>query len=830
MNADSYSKLTLILISVIITLYMLVDGITGDSVSKLATFSMLLLLLFAMVTGKFSELPKTAVNSIAISISAYFVIYTISLFYATTGQFALGVYSYYLGGIIVFFLTVMLVNRESSNTRTLLSLLACSTALSGIFSIDSASLGWLSGVLRNVLSALLKNDSLTLGGFEAGTRMTSILENPNVFASLTALGTFSAAYLFLSAQSKRQKHLSTGLLIVNAVSFLYCFSLGAMMGMFFSVVTFIASAGKEERSRVVYVILTTIAASFLSVFAGFSGMGKSGAIALLPLLSLLVFGFALFFLLRYMDSFTAKTASWGKRRIVILLVILVLLFSAGAGAAVSLSDSFTFQPGSGSLRRAVSLEPGDYELALSMSKEEGKAALLIESQNYGQASTHTSTVLYQGAPESSTSFTVPMDSNITFIEISAPNGTVVDRIAVTDEKGSIIKNVKPDYLLLPSFMANRLQGLLVNQNAAQRLVFFQDGLKIAAMSPIIGHGPGAFESKVLEVQDYYYETKTPHNHYIQTLDDTGVLGLLAFAAIMFFSAAALIRKAHSAENRALYSSLSAMLVMMIIHSAVEVTFFSGVYNMVAYLILGLISIHYGQKVEKTSPVVESAAGGTAASAGKGKPAAKGAENPRKKAVYATATDVVPSAVLRSALALFLIPLLIFIGQFAGQNTVKGAGAGGSTEKFMNSLKTGTILDFTNDNSYKSSFIITYTPEMPETYKATAEQYAQDLVDHNSFSSLSYAVSYYLKTNQLEKTYQIVNHRQSLLRYDKDAWNETFDFYREHMELATKANATPELALIKKYASAAYDQLKAYLETSPLDIKLSDENQGFVVGL
>ena len=84
--------------------------------------------------------------------------------------------------------------------------------------------------------------------------------------------------------------------------------------------------------------------------------------------------------------------------------------------------------------------------------------------------------------------------------------------------------VKLGYLLFPGFIANRIQGLWANQNAIQRLAFFQDGLRIYAQSPIIGSGLGSFEGQLFSVQDFYYETTYVHNHYIQVLLEMGFPG------------------------------------------------------------------------------------------------------------------------------------------------------------------------------------------------------------------------------------------------------------------------------------------------------------------
>lgn len=796
MKADKFSRAALIITFIIMTLFLLASGAPAYSVSKVPAVLLLVLLIYAIITGKYNNLPKNVITPVVISVAAYIIIYAISLFYATTGQFALTVFSYYLGGVSVFFLTLLLVNKSGENTRILLTLLSSSIGIGGIFSIDAASIRILTPALEKVLLSLLNLESISLGVFETGTRMTSIINNPNVFGSLAALGIFAAAYLFLSSSSKNDFRISSGLLIINAVSLLYCFSLGSLIGMFFAVVVFLAFAGKELRPKVVYVTLTTIIVSFISVFIGFAGMGKSSAIALLPLTSLLIFGVVLHFLLGYADNFTAKIAIIGGNKISIILLVVVLLITALSIAALNISKPYTFGPTDTVLRRAVTLEPGDYQLALDASDDKSLSNALIESQNYDQASTHTSAILFKGFLENgSASFTVPIDSNICFINITGVEGAVIEKIDITNVDGKIIESVNPDYLLLPTFMASRLQGIFVNENAAQRFVFFKDGLKIAAMSPIIGHGPGAFESNILSVQDYYYVTRGAHNHYIQTLDEVGVVGLLAFISIILFSIFALFKKLRTAENRALFSALSAMLIMIIIHTAIEVTFIYGIYNIVTFAIIGLISSNYSQKELSAKD--------------------------QKKA------PTLPAMTRYGALGICIVLLLINIGQLAAINTVKAAGNKGDVLEFLDALALGSTLDFTNDVSYKTSFISTYSLNLPEEYYIKSEGFAQDLKKHNSFGTLTELVNYYIKTGNNEEAYQTLNSRQALLRYDADAWNQTFDFYRAKMEEASSAaDPAKEAGLVSDYAGAAFKQLDTYLAESPLDIPISEENEAF----
>lgn len=800
LKTDSYSKFILTAIFCIMTVFLLLSGamVPGASLIKVPTFLMILLLFYSLVSGKFNELTKTVITPLMISVSAYLVIYIVSLFYASTGQFALTVFSYYAGGVALFFLTVLLVNRQSANGRYLLGIMASSIAVSGIFSIDAASTRILTRGLEWLVASLFKLDVVTIGGFEAGTRMISVVGNPNVFGSLAALGTLASCYLFLSSTDKKERFFIVTLLSVNYVSMLYCFSLGSLLSMFFAIIVLFLAAGKEARPKVVYVTLATILTAFLSVGFGFLGMGKTGPITILPLAALIFSTILLYWMLRFADGVAEKVATMDRKKIFIILITLLFIIMLVLGSALTLSKPYTFSSADAPIKRAVTLEPGSYQLEIQ-STGSPLSRILIESQSYQQASTQTSTVLFDSTDLSQPiDFKVPIDSEICFLYVYSEPVAVITGINVLDQTGTKIETIKPGYLLLPDFMANRLQGIFVNENAAQRLVFFQDGMKIAAMNPIIGLGPGAFESNVLTVQNYYYVTTTPHNHYIQTLDETGIIGLIAFLLIFVLSFIALFKKRKNDESRALYCVLFSMLAMIITHTMIEVTFAHGIYNMCVYLILGLVSGVYGQ-VTLT-------------------------EKEKKKAV------ILPTYSKVGALSICLLLLIIYTGQFAAMQLVNKAGKSGDLVTFLNTLKSGMILDFSNDVSYKTSYINAYQAGLPEEYLLTSLNYAKDLEKHSSFGTMTELVNYYLKIGQNEDAYRCLNTRITLMRYDEKAWNETFDLYRAHLSEMIQLQDQAGIQLLQQYTVAASALLDDYLKESPLGINLSGENKEFISSL
>ena len=174
----------------------------------------------------------------------------------------------------------------------------------------------------------------------------------------------------------------------------------------------------------------------------------------------------------------------------------------------------------GSLSRAVYPDAGAYTVAA----EGADASVLIYSQNDAELMMHTQTRLYSGALDGA-AFTVPADSRVVWFRLSGDGALS----SVTLSDGT---KLPLGYKLLPGFAANRLQGLRANQNVIQRFVFFRDGLRLWAKSPVLGWGVGGVEGQLTSVQRFYYESKYIHNQFIQIMDEAGIPGLLTFAAML----------------------------------------------------------------------------------------------------------------------------------------------------------------------------------------------------------------------------------------------------------------------------------------------------------
>lgn len=87
------------------------------------------------------------------------------------------------------------------------------------------------------------------------------------------------------------------------------------------------------------------------------------------------------------------------------------------------------------------------------------------------------------------------------------------------------------YTLLPDNIANRLQkNIFEDSSFLLRLQYDIDGWTLFKESPLAGHGLGATEGLLTSVQPFFYESLYLHNHLLQVMDETGLLGLAAFWA------------------------------------------------------------------------------------------------------------------------------------------------------------------------------------------------------------------------------------------------------------------------------------------------------------
>ena len=700
----------------------------------------------------------------------------ISTFYAVSGKFALSEFLKLLIAYCLFLIGIAFARKGADTGRTIASLLETCSALAGLFSIDLLSTRLLSTPLLGLLG-LFSADYAGLSGVEAGVRMTSIFVNPNTFAGFVGIGVLLSLGLANSAQRQGERRFHQVCLFVNALSFVLAFSMGASGMICLAFLAFLLLERMERRTSLLILMVETLFVTLLATIpTSLTGFGAWSGFQPVPLLCTAAGALLLCALDQLVGQRAAAMLEGHGKAAVALVCAIAAALGVYAALAVNVTGGVSLDAG-GSLRRADYPAPGSYTLEVDAG---GDLQIRIESQNQRETMMHTSTVLYDG-PASGAAFTVPDDSLVAYFNFWTQAGGRLESAAYRGDAGE--GSLKLGYKLLPSFISNRLQGLFANENAIQRTVFFSDGLKLFRRSPVFGLGMGAFENGICSVQSFYYETKYAHNHYIQTLVETGAAGLLLFLAVLGLSAAAVWMSRRREDSSPLTAALGAALVFMAGHASVEVVFSSCYYLPMALGVFALISLCCGDAL----------------------PLLPGREAVRSGIAFTIA----------ALLAIFTILLYLNL-------RARGLAEDDASSNPMGNLQTAAALDRFEWPDHMLSYVMSYRYGMDQVeddaVRQQAEQYAQRLAQVDSNSIPIYLADYYFATSRPAQAFEMIEKYVSYVSSDPATWETAF-----HLLMAY-AQDTPEF---RDGTARIYQMLSDWNAQNMGTISLSEQTTAFL---
>lgn len=448
-------------------------------------------------------------------------------------------------------------------------------------------------VFRGFASAagmLGANTYLSLGEeiWISGTRMNGIYNNANLTGALLALAIFIGLYLMMTGRGRLERLLASLLAAVSVTGFVTAVSRGAMLCFAISALAYLTFAGKENRMKVFFSMLCL----------GACGLGF-GVVAS----SLLMAGSALgtwlgipcgvvVWLLYEFPGQAAAKALTGKGRWIALVVVVAAALCVG-GVLFAFSQTEPYVCGSSAyLYRGVDVTAGEsYTLTGDWDSSEEITVLVYgatrEQTMLGQTETYYSGPLNQAA------FTVPEGINRVLIQVSGPKGLEIRSLALSDGT-----EIPMAYRYLPDAIVNRLQqNILEDSSFLLRFQYDIDGMKLFTQSPLIGHGMGSTEGLLSSVQIYYYETLYLHNHLLQVMNETGLIGLAAFLAFLLGAAWLLWKRMRAEKGDLLAPSLLACWTMMNLHSLMEISFSIRMYQCAAFTLLLLVVVAYQEPVQ-----------------------------------------------------------------------------------------------------------------------------------------------------------------------------------------------------------------------------------------
>ena len=705
---------------------------------------------------------------------AFLILCGAASLYTSFGAYAYGEYAKLLASGALGLL--LLARGREQNAGGLLFSFSAVCGVIGLLCIDAGCRGPLFRGFASFMEGLgdAAYQSLDQATY-TGARFDGIYNDANLTGSLMALAVLVGLYLIRTGRKPWERFAACFLTGLSAVAFFTAMSRGAILCFGATLLAYLLIAGKEERlglfftmaamgiSMVVFGVVST------SLLAGGSFWGT---LAALP-------SGVLLWLLNEFPARKAASALAGHGKL--LAGVLGGGIAAGIAAvvlALTLTEPFVFTE-SNFLYRGADVEGGEtYTFSGDWDKSSEITVLVYGSTREQELTSVTET--YYNGPLEEASFTVPEDVGHVLMQFRGPAGLELRQVSLSDGT-----EIPMAYTLLPDNIANRLQkNIFEDSSFLLRLQYDIDGWTLFKESPLAGHGLGATEGLLTSVQPFFYESLYLHNHLLQVMDETGLLGLAAFLAFILGTAVLLVRQLRKARTP-LAAMLLACLVMMNLHGLMEISFSVQMFQCAAFFLLLLPTVCYGTYTEG-----------------------------RKRRAAGIVVLVVSDLWL-------VISVALLGGSLLAQKEYRELDAAGmTTGSFIETLERLDRMDAYNDQSYKVNLMGNALQAGGISNEGTAARCARELRETGEFDSCYYvAAYYYLPLGQLENFFDVLQEGLLQERSNSEAWNSAMNLCIQAFSQIDPAEADTFAEGVRGIGEAM-DRANAYLLVS---VALTEEN-------
>ena len=705
---------------------------------------------------------------------AFLILCGAASLYTSFGAYAYGEYAKLLASGALGLL--LLARGREQNAGGLLFGFSAVCGVIGLLCIDAGCRGPLFRGFASFMEGLgdAAYQSLDQATY-TGARFDGIYNDANLTGSLMALAVLVGLYLIRTGRKPWERFAACFLTGLSAVAFFTAMSRGAILCFGATLLAYLLIAGKEERlglfftmaamgiSMVVFGVVST------SLLAGGSFWGT---LAALP-------SGVLLWLLNEFPARKAASALAGHGKL--LAGVLGGGIAAGIAAvvlALTLTEPFVFTE-SNFLYRGADVEGGEtYTFSGDWDKSSGITVLVYGSTREQELTSVTET--YYNGPLEEASFTVPEDVGHVLMQFRGPAGLELRQVSLSDGT-----EIPMAYTLLPNNIANRLQkNIFEDSSFLLRLQYDIDGWTLFKESPLAGHGLGATEGLLTSVQPFFYESLYLHNHLLQVMDETGLLGLAAFLAFILGTAVLLVRQLRKARTP-LAAMLLACLVMMNLHGLMEISFSVQMFQCAAFFLLLLPTVCYGTYTEG-----------------------------RKRRAAGIVVLVVSDLWL-------VISVALLGGSLLAQKEYRELDAAGmTTGSFIETLERLDRMDAYNDQSYKVNLMGNALQAGGISNEGTAARCARELRETGEFDSCYYvAAYYYLPLGQLDNFFDVLQEGLLQERSNSEAWNSAMNLCIQAFSQIDPAEADTFAEGVRGIGEAM-DRANAYLL---VPVALTEEN-------
>ena len=682
--------------------------------------------------------------------------------------------------LAAFSLAVILLARfERKHVPGLLWGGASVSTVIALVSLDMSCGQTLFGPFNALMNALGTDYTSALPEY-LSARVNGLYNDANVTACLFSLSLFAALYLLKDSTCIWRRLAASLLAGVNAVNLLLTGSRGALICFAAACLVWLVA---ERMNRVgLFLLLVETALAMVVAAAPASSMvarGEETAVMLCLLSGLILF------VLDVLAGRRLEPVLSAHRKAALAAVGAVAVICAAYGvAAMTVKGPYTFDS-TGQAARQVEIPAGTYTLTAPL--DENVRVTLVGQTAYEKLRDQYETLYDSISGE--TEFTIPEDLVMTRWQLYAPDGTVLEAVELSDGQ-----RFQLGYPLLPTFIADRLL-LGMGSSFDLRVEFDKDAWKIFSTAPIFGRGLGSTENLGRSVQSFQYESKYAHNHLLQAMADTGIVGTV-FSLAFVLGSAWLCLQAVRKEKDGLAAALLASWVMMNLHSLMEINFSVRGFKCFAYMLLVLPILLYAQ------PLL---AGETA----------KARKQVKTVGILVT--------------VLYALYLAVFGGLLESARMTDRKAENFQTSNvyeyldFLRGCVRGNVFDH---DSYQRSYVANAVQLNDRAYNGDLMKYVKQLRSSGTYENDSaLARYYYLPRQEWSKLFACSLEGIRQVRSSPDGWNLQMDLYREEVLPAMGADNVSAFVDGVLALGGALDAMNAEgrLET----VALNEENQAFL---